>query len=70
MSLEFKTAKGHGQMGGAAWFDRHRKTRMRAYHVFSIRRMVCADGHLWVVIIGPYAIAWGHTVNKGRRGRS
>ncbi len=69
MSIEFKAARGHGQMGGACWFDRHRKIRMRSYHVFSIRRLVCADGHLWVVILGRYAIAFGHTMNKGRRQR-
>jgi len=67
MNIEIMIAKGHGQMGGAVWFDRHRKTRMRAYHLFSVRRMVCADGHLWVVTAGRFAIAFGHTKNRGRR---
>lgn len=70
MTIEIKTAKGHGQMGGAAYFDRHRKTQMRAYHVVSLRRMVCSGGHLWLLIIGPFAIAWGHTPNQGRRGKA
>lgn len=70
MSFQYERAKAHGQMGRAAWFDRHRKIQMRAYHLFSIRRMVWSEGHMWLLIVGPWAIAWGHTPNKAGRGQA
>ena len=65
MSLQCSMAKGHG--GPRVWYDRHRKSKSRMYHLFSVRRMVFAEGALWVVIVGPLCIYFGFKPRKGAR---
>lgn len=53
----FKIAKGHG--GPRVWYERSRKHNFRSYHVFSLSRLVSANGSCWKLIVGPFALAFG-----------
>lgn len=71
MNIVFRKADGHG--GKKVWYDRCRSKstgqRWRHYHVIELSRIVCSDGSLWRLIIGPWAIAFRFRGTKGGRGK-
>jgi hypothetical protein len=53
--------------GTRVWFERSRKGNFRTYHLLAISRLVCAEGSMWKVVIGPVAIGLGFRPNLGER---
>lgn len=51
-----RVAKGHG--GSRCYYERSRKHNIRSYHVFTLSRLVSANGSCWKLIIGPLAVAF------------
>jgi hypothetical protein len=55
-----KKANGHG--GKKVWYDRTRSRsdgkRWRHYNIVSLALIVCADGSLYRLVIGPWVVAF------------
>ncbi|CAH2910581.1 MAG: hypothetical protein CPSOU_1812 [uncultured Paraburkholderia sp.] len=60
MNIVFSKAKGHS--GKKVWCDRSKSRSTgqcwRRYHVFALSLVVCGEGSLWRLIIGPWVIAF------------
>lgn len=59
-------AKGHG--GARCFYDRQRKHRTRAYHVFGLSRIVSGTGEsFWRLTIWQWCIAFGYEDRRTAR---
>jgi hypothetical protein len=64
-------ARGHG--GKKIWYDRGRSRsdgrRWRHYHLVSLSLIVCSEGSLYRLIVGPWTMAFRFRGTKGGRGK-
>ena len=64
-----RKANGHGAQ--KIWYDRTRSKstgqRWRHYHIFGLAKVVCSEGSLWRLVVGPWTIAFGFRGAKGGR---
>jgi hypothetical protein len=69
VNIVFKKAQGHG--GKKVWYDRSRSRstgqRWRKYHVLALSLVVCSEGSLWRLVVGPWIIAFRFRGTKGGR---
>ena len=55
------------RFGVRVWYERSRGENFRNYYLFAISRLICAEGSLWKVVVGPVIIGLRFRPNLGQR---